>query len=305
MNIFIDTANNTLINDPLFKSGVDNLSFKRGDDTKLFLNFVSGNTALSATAGPRIIFGAKQSGDYDASSFVVATSGYSIVNNSYLLTPSFNTSTLNALLSGDISSINLMGEISVSYDSGASWTSTNTFGITVNNDVIRNNNAAPEDLPNPIDWLNEQRPPALFDQLNTPVDAFIETIHFSLSGNIITLLTASGNQWTSDGSDVPPVSGTWYRIIKQDVYSHWQLDKFVNETYIGYVYSSGVQNSWNPSLADWSPNGLSATWNSDYTPGVLGQMFITEDPDLSRKLFINMLDDAPHGRWIQFADVPF
>lgn len=162
--IFIDADNFNFISDPAFKSTTGSYTFKRGDRAPLYLNFVSGNTVLSAVPGKTIKFGVKKLGEYD-STFVVSTSAYTINTSpftglsSYLLQPSFNTVELNQLLSAfdndpgnDQASITLMGEITVS-DDGVNFDSTNTVNIVVNNDVIRNDESTPLINPSPVEWL--------------------------------------------------------------------------------------------------------------------------------------------------------
>jgi hypothetical protein len=162
MRLYIDTDSNRLITEPKFKSFVNTLEFKRGDSSELQLVFVTGNTSLSATNNKEIIFSVKENGKYDGTA-VVYTDTYSISGGEYILKPSFNTVTLNALLSSgdgnpnnDIAVANLMGEITWSSDSGSTWKSTNTFNVIVNNDVIKGIEGTPLENPNPEDWFNEQ-----------------------------------------------------------------------------------------------------------------------------------------------------
>ena len=208
--LYIDADNFNFISDPAFKSTTGSYTFKRGDKAPLYLNFVSGNTVLSAVPGRTIKFGVKKLGEYD-STFVVSTSAYTINTSpftglsSYLLQPSFNTVELNQLLSAfdndpgnDQASVTLMGEITVS-DDGVNFDSTNTVNIVVNNDVIRGDESTPLINPSPVQWLCTN-----LASLSCPIamatGASISTTTGSIYSQSGTIFTTSGNFSTTSGA---------------------------------------------------------------------------------------------------------
>ena len=153
MTLYLDTTTNQFITDPLFKSPLPELSFKRGDSAKINLQFISGTTALSAVSGKSIKFGIKPAGDYDGAYLVYADT-YVTNGVNYVMEPSFNTTTLNALLSGDVPSVAGMLEVTTS-DDGVTETSSNTQGVTILNDVNKLGEAPPYIIPDPVEWLAE------------------------------------------------------------------------------------------------------------------------------------------------------
>lgn len=163
MKLYIDSTNNQLISDPKFATGVSSISFKRGDSDNLYVGFVADGTLTTPTTALDIVFGVKPTGAYDSTQFLVYTDTPTIEGSYYVLNPNFNTQALNDLLmvdglsTNDIASVTCMGELTFSSLS-ATWESTNTFSVVVNNDVIRNNESTPTALATPEEWLLEQRP---------------------------------------------------------------------------------------------------------------------------------------------------
>jgi hypothetical protein len=132
---------------------------KRGDDTPMEVIYVRGTTKEQLAVASVITFACKTKGEYDGTAvvydndFTLSGSGSSAV---YSARPSFNTAALNAALmldadtSNDKASIELMGEITWVDGVTGAVTSTETFAVFVENDVIRGDEAAPAAGSTPI-----------------------------------------------------------------------------------------------------------------------------------------------------------
>ena len=118
------------------------LTFMRGDSLTVDLSFVQGGEAITFDTAPTIRFGIKASGDYDASTFLVYADTFTgPVNGVYTLTPSLNTSELNALLTGDTASVT--GGLQVEWTVGSSVTSSLPMDVTLQNDYIKGTEGSP------------------------------------------------------------------------------------------------------------------------------------------------------------------
>ena len=152
--------------------------FKRGDDAIVEILFVRGGVQTQLTAGIAITFGVKLRGRYDSlplvqsNDFTLSGSG---ATAKYIGYPSFNTEELNEALgidddeSNDIAVLDLMGEISWTEPTTEILTSSETFAVRVNNDVNREDDAPPNALPSPSDWLDARA--VRFDKSQTLTDA--------------------------------------------------------------------------------------------------------------------------------------
>jgi hypothetical protein len=152
--------------------------FKRGDDAIVEILFVRGGVQTQLTAGIAITFGVKLRGRYDSlplvqsNDFTLSGSG---ATAKYIGYPSFNTEELNEALgidddeSNDIAVLDLMGEISWTEPTTEILTSSETFAVRVNNDVNREDDAPPNALPSPSDWLDARA--VRFDKAQTLTDA--------------------------------------------------------------------------------------------------------------------------------------
>jgi hypothetical protein len=217
MQLFIDTATNAFITDPLFKSPLQELSFKRGDTATINVAFVSGNTSLSAVSGKEIKFAIKQAGDYDGAP-IVYTDVYTTAGTNYVLNPSFNTTALNSLLSGDIPSIAGMLEIEV-IQSGI-IDSTNTQSVTIQNDVIKNDELAPTSLPTPKEWL--------FDNLFGIGTPYPITILDDVGTNLSSELYGTFPVFTTDGLTSPAMDGYWTSLTFDYSEDLWRLQLYLD-----------------------------------------------------------------------------
>ena len=152
MQLYIDTDTNGFITDPTFKAPLTQVSFKRGDSATINLSFVSGVSSLSAVNSRTLKFGIKKDGDYDGE-YLVFTNEYTTNGYNYVLKPSFNTTTLNNLLSGDTPSV--AGMLEVTWIVSGDEFSSNTLLVTINNDVNKNDVNPPQDFQDPVTWLGE------------------------------------------------------------------------------------------------------------------------------------------------------
>ena len=161
MNLYIDLDRAQLVAGPNNNGTVSTLNFKRGDTAQLQVTFQQmgsgGYTPVTLPTGTTFKFGLKAPGQYDGS-FVVYSDTWTAPTGSgtataYTLQPSFNTTTLNALLNpggtgaNDLAQVTLMGEIEWS-DASGNKTSTRTFSAIVANDLIKDEQASPT-IPGP------------------------------------------------------------------------------------------------------------------------------------------------------------
>lgn len=162
MDLYINSANKTIISDPQFRTPLNTITFKRGDAAEIKIKFYDNNGVLQDIVADREIeFGIKASGKYDGD-FLVYTDTVSMLSatNEYVISPSFNTTALNSLLSSgdgnpnnDVASVNTMMELTWSDDGGTSWLSTDTITAVINNDVIKGSEGTPLETASPAEWL--------------------------------------------------------------------------------------------------------------------------------------------------------
>jgi len=157
MHLYIDKADGRFISDPLFKSPVDSVSFKRGDAASIRISFVSGFAVEPLEDGASIAFGIKEQNKFDGA-FLVFTDSYTEDGDSYILAPSFNTEALNEALNvdgndaNDIAALTAMLEVTWSED-GENFQSSRTITANIANDLIRGGEGTPAALPDPEAWL--------------------------------------------------------------------------------------------------------------------------------------------------------
>jgi hypothetical protein len=234
MQLYIDQGTNGFITDPLFKSPLPELSFKRGDDATINLAFVSGNTSLSAVSGIGLKFGIKQAGDYDGSP-IVYTDEYTTAGTNYVLNPSFNTTALNSLLSGDVASV--AGMLEIEWTVSGVVASSNTQAVTINNDVIKNGELTPIILPTPKDWL--------FDNLfgiGTPYPIALTDI---AGKNLSPFLYGTFPYFSTDGTATVPLTG-YFTTLQFDIAENaWRVQRYLdaNEDTDGNYYGGGSDDS--------------------------------------------------------------
>ena len=152
--------------------------FKRGDDAVLEILFVRAGVQTQLTVGIALTFGVKLRGRYDSTP-LVQTNDFTLSGSGatakYIGYPSFNTEELNEAFgiddseTNDVAVLDLMGEISWTEPTTEILTSSETFSVRVNNDVNREDDAPPNALPSPSDWLDARA--VRFDKSQTLTDA--------------------------------------------------------------------------------------------------------------------------------------
>jgi hypothetical protein len=254
MILYIDTTTNQFITDPLFKSPLPELSFKRGDSAKVNLQFVSGTTALSAVSGKSIKFGIKQAGDYDGSYLVYADT-YVTNGVNYVLEPSFNTTNLNALLSGDLPSVAGMLEVTTSND-GVTETSSNTQGVTILNDVNKLGGEPPYVLPVPLEWLGNNQI-ALSSTPYVAQVSFLPTTGVSAASLFPTI---SSTVYSSNGSLTTSLCDNWFDLRYSNPDSGWLVNWYEGGSQADY------DSQWLlAGLSAFPPSGRYTSTNSSLT----------------------------------------
>lgn len=177
---------------------VDMIEQKRGDSASMEIIFVRSGVRVEHEAGTVVKFGAKEEGKYD-SPVVVFEDGFVLTDSGsnpyYLGTPSFNTVPLDALLNkdgnltNDKASVDLIGEISWGIPLSNSPTSTKTFKVRVHNDVIRDDEGSPEEVPDPEDYLTDRA--VRYDTPQTLSNAQKEQAHLNMGWPAYDDLTAA------------------------------------------------------------------------------------------------------------------
>jgi hypothetical protein len=156
VKLYIDLESRELIEAPGFRNPVTTLRFKRGDSAKLEVAFLTDRTTYTSLGDAEAItmrFGVKQSNRFDLDFLAYCADwimpGEEDVSPVYVCYPSFNTAGLDAALdvgeNPEIASLTLMGEITWSVGDGEP-TSTRTFVVIVENDVIRGNESGPSGI---------------------------------------------------------------------------------------------------------------------------------------------------------------
>ncbi|MES2995904.1 MAG: hypothetical protein V4733_03750 [Verrucomicrobiota bacterium] len=173
MIVCVDLDTLQLIKAPGVRVPISALKFKRGDAARLDVLFLAAGTTpvriADFSAALALTFGVKAPNDYDGLPVVLEsdwTEPTEVATDlTYFCSPSFNTTELNALLgiggSPDVASITLMGEITWAVD-GSEPTSTRTFAVIVENDVVRGDEGAPNPAYTPDDdWVAHGHPQSL------------------------------------------------------------------------------------------------------------------------------------------------
>lgn len=155
MKAYIDLTDNGLITAPGIPQPVTQIRFKRGRLDPLEVQFVDENGDVVHEPATSLSFVAKAQGAYDADPITVALTWEIPLeadeDQTYRCSPGMNTAALNALFAidadpaNDVESVTLMGEIN--WQQGSSGVkSTKTFEIVVDNDVLRDEDTAPDPL---------------------------------------------------------------------------------------------------------------------------------------------------------------
>jgi hypothetical protein len=170
VKLHVDLETLRLIEGPGFRNPVQSIRIKRGDAAQFQVQFLTGGSTPTQIGGPDVLsigFGVKLPGGFSGEYLVYSVDWTfpsvdpETTDNTYLVSPSFNTETLNAALGiggeNELAEISLIGEISWSVNGGPP-TSTRTFAVIVENDVIRGTEGTPLGEPSPDEWLDSRRP---------------------------------------------------------------------------------------------------------------------------------------------------
>lgn len=170
MKLYVDLETLRLIEAPGFRNPVQSIRIKRGDAAQLQVMFLLAGATATQIGDPATLtigFGVKSPGGFSGEYLVYSDDwtfpevAPDVTDNTYLTSPSFNTEALNAALgiggATELAEISLIGEISWTVDGGAP-TSTRTFTVIVENDVIRGTEGTPLANPDPEAWLAERMP---------------------------------------------------------------------------------------------------------------------------------------------------
>jgi hypothetical protein len=151
MRQYFDRALKQLVTRPGFASGVTAYTFKRGDAETLELTFYDGSTAVVLGADPVIRFGIKAT--LGGAVLAIADTW---VETDGVYRATFNTNTAELLADlADADSKKYFGELTFS-DADGGPTSSQTISVTIENDVLKDEDGAPTVLPSPSDWLSER-----------------------------------------------------------------------------------------------------------------------------------------------------
>lgn len=266
-----------MISDPKFSSPVDGLTFKRGDYATLDVYFVSNGSIVPplSTGTRNIIFGGKPSGKYDSANFIMYAENPRVVNDHYNLSISLATSAINSLLmvdnndSNDVGSVSFMGEITWS-DDYTNWQSTNTFGITVINDVIKGHEVPP------AAWINSET------LILSSVPKYPNDLGFTIDNSAMLtstgILSAFRSTFSTTGTDVKPLTGLWDYSYYDG--SHYVWKRFYNGslTLSAVNLSSNGMNNPYDQISGWLPYIVTIIW--DETPGIPGKFAVVAETDL-------------------------
>jgi len=183
MRFYYDFDLGRLVQAPGYPGALNKVDFKRGDAAEIRLGFYRGGRQVSIGSGALLRFALKPSGKYDVDP-VVSGDVWSFVDDSnpeYFCNPSFNTVALNALFNhadgdygNDVTSVDLMFEITWSLDDGASWSSTDTVIARVYNDVIKGDEGVP--LEGPLAYPTSVEVHQLTDNITVTTPVNLDTL---------------------------------------------------------------------------------------------------------------------------------
>lgn len=151
MRITVDLDSNKVILGPGVTAEVTNLEFKRAAQATLEVQFVRGITVIELPGDAAGVFGIKVTDQYD-DEFVTASLGWiksgAGTTSVYTFIFTLETDALNALfmvdddVENDVAQLTFMGE--VQWTTGGKTFKTPTLTVTVDNDVVRGDEEAPE-----------------------------------------------------------------------------------------------------------------------------------------------------------------
>ncbi len=147
MRLHWDLTLGYIVRTPKSSTRLNTLEFKRGDAASLELVFYANSMPVLLVPGHTIRFALKPKGHYDGEPMVyTATFTEDATAKTYTAEPSFNTAALTALFASPNAPdrVDLIGEFSLrNGDDTQGWQSSQTFNVSVINDVIRGQEGTP------------------------------------------------------------------------------------------------------------------------------------------------------------------
>jgi hypothetical protein len=147
MRLHWDLTLGYIVRTPKSSTRLNTLEFKRGDAASLELVFYANSMPVLLQPSHAIRFALKTKGHYDGEPLVyTATFTEETTAKTYTAEPSFNTAALTALFASPNAPdrVDLIGEFSLrNGDDTQGWQSSQTFNVSVINDVIRGQEGTP------------------------------------------------------------------------------------------------------------------------------------------------------------------
>jgi len=151
VDLYFDRATNTLTKLATGAGLLKSIEEKRGDTVPLRLHVRDGNASGTLAVGFVVRFGIKAT---IAGGLLALADEWTENAGVYEATLSLNTAELQSAI-GVANSLSCLSELTISEDAEATWVSSQTIPFTVRNDVNKEADGAPTNLPGPIDWLAE------------------------------------------------------------------------------------------------------------------------------------------------------
>ena len=197
MRLYFDVDIKKLVQGIGQRDQVSQLEFKRGDSSRIEVQFVSGTTVQELTEPATGIFGIKEADQYDADyivSDVSWTKEGSGTSTLYVFEPNFNTTELNNLLGHDDANtandkvfVDAMLEIEVT-ENGAIY-STQRVTARLHNDVVKGSEGSPTGAPG-VDQMIADRA-VCYDRAQTLTNSEKEQAHANMGWPAYDDLTAA------------------------------------------------------------------------------------------------------------------
>lgn len=130
-------------------------TFKARDTVQLDAKFHDGAALVDMGEGLELVFIVKTGFADDAATLALVDTWTEVATGHYRANLSLNTEELIAAI-GDQAKLSAYGELTWSKDAGATWSSSSTLAVTVENDVYKGVEGTPLGLPDPSGWLGSR-----------------------------------------------------------------------------------------------------------------------------------------------------
>ena len=243
----------------------------------------------------------------------------------YIGTANLNTTALNALFlidgntANDPAAIDLTAEFTWQLPAGLP-TSTKSFLLSVENDVVRDGEAAPVPTPTADVWLESQRPATIISQ-SAPVDGSLQRESLTVTGTATTSGLYKVSMTGSDLGTASPVemmvqfetgqnSTACATAIEEVLLSNswitdaYLIDRAANVVYFNRKVDAELDATLNMSLANEDGGGINNVASSALeshvagTPGKLGQFIIVAADGIYM-----CIAETPEYRWKAIASI--